>query len=100
MVQQSFINPEEHFFLEYVYPESTEQLLAMLSHRSRETIFKIYSDVEEFFVMREIHKAFIYYDINPDKRPRNRRHWTTAIMRWLENAYIKARFKSSSEVKT
>lgn len=87
------LKAKEILFIEEVSPKNHFELLAIIPDVIIETMGSLFDSKE--FVAREIGKAFVYYEINPIKRPRNRRHWIVAIMRWLENAWLKS---SASEI--
>jgi hypothetical protein len=47
----------------------------------------------EEFINREGSKMIYYYGTHPEKRPRDLRHWSIALIRWLENAWLKTQVR-------
>lgn len=83
------------YFLEDFNPDCGWSLIEALPDQARHALIHLYPNKD--FMERETWKMIYYYETHPEKRPRSLRHWTIALVRWLENAYLKGAFIKEPE---
>ena len=86
MIGQQLEFKNVSYWLEHFDASNPNEIFTKLPETITGTIIQLYGSD---FVFRETAKSFVYYEAHPEKKPKCLRHWSVALMRWLENASSK-----------